>query len=92
MPTQPTTAKPAADPLIEAKLDRALAPCADLFPPEVLAEFRETLTDFMTTHPAMTRMLSRLRPRPAVQVSVEQPTENAPPDAEAAPMASGSRR
>lgn len=49
--------------LVREKLDRALAPYADMLPPEVLAEFRDLLGDFMLTHPVMERMFARLRSR-----------------------------
>jgi len=57
--------------LIDRKVERALAPWADLLPPEALAEFREQLEDFLTTHPAMERMLAEIAPAPAVAVSGE---------------------
>ena len=90
MPTRSTDDPPAGEPFVEEKLDRALAPYAGLLPPEVLADFRGTLADFMTSHPPMARMLARLRPRPAVDVSGDQPTGGA--DEEAVPAASGSRK
>lgn len=65
------------DPLLEEKLDRALAPYVDLLPPEVLAQLREDLGDFATTHPEMARMLARLRPPPVVAESGEVPTSAA---------------
>jgi len=79
------------DPLLEAKLDRALLPYVGLLPPEILAEFRDHLADFMTTHPAMERMLARLRPPPVVAESGEVPTSNEKPS-EAADPKRASRR
>ncbi|MEJ7730014.1 MAG: hypothetical protein WKG00_12440 [Polyangiaceae bacterium] len=67
----PMTKREGYQELVDAKVERALAPWVDLLPAEALAEMREQLEDFITTHPAMERMLEELLPAPAVDASGE---------------------
>ncbi len=60
MATRMTTT--AEDATLEAELDRALAPYADVLPPDTLASFREALADALETHPVGSRLLERVRP------------------------------
>lgn len=55
--------------LLEAQLERAMAPYKDILPPEALAEMRAMLSDFLATHPVASRLMARLRPAPVVQAS-----------------------
>jgi hypothetical protein len=51
------------DPFIEAQIERALAPYRRLLPPEDLAYFRDELLLIMETHPAVFRLVDRMRGR-----------------------------
>lgn len=57
------------DALIEAQVERALAPYRGMVAPEALAEMRDVLTDVLATHPVAVRLMARLRERATVQVS-----------------------
>ena len=57
------------DALIEAQVERALAPYRSMVTPEALEAMREVLTDVLATHPVAVRLLARLRERATVQVS-----------------------
>lgn len=57
------------DPLLEAQIERAMAPYQRMLPPGALAEMRELVSDFLATHPAAVRLMARLRPPPTVDVS-----------------------
>jgi hypothetical protein len=54
---------------------RAVAPYADLLPPEALAEMEAFIGDALATHPALAPLVARLRPRPPQASSAEQPRE-----------------
>lgn len=71
------------DALLDAQVERAMAPYRDMLPPEALAEMRDALSDFLATHPAALRLMARLRPPPAVQFS--GPVEHHDNDAEREP-------
>jgi hypothetical protein len=82
------------DPDLEAELTRALEPYQLLLPPEMLAVFRETLSDALTTHPVGSLLFERARPRNIQQVSEdrEKPgSASAPADEELKPKQGGRR-
>ena len=64
-----TDTEPAEDAYLEAELDWALEPYQSLLPREMLALFRETLGDALTTHPVGSLLFERGRPRDIKQTS-----------------------
>ncbi len=66
-----TATDDADDPVLEAELDRALAPYRGLVSDEVLAQLRETLGDALASHPVGSLLLDRTRPPPVVVKSGE---------------------
>jgi len=64
----------AKDPILEAELERALAPYRGVLPAEVLQEFRDALEHALTKHPTGSLLLARVRPRQAPDHSDEVPT------------------
>jgi hypothetical protein len=58
--------------VVDAEIERALAPYRDLLSPEELEEFRDALQDLLTTHPVANELVRRLRPPPVVGVSGER--------------------
>jgi hypothetical protein len=66
------------DPTLEAELDRALAPYAELLPPEMLAHLREALGDALTTHPVGLSLLERVRPAKRLVASEAMEMEGTP--------------
>ncbi|MEJ7729881.1 MAG: hypothetical protein WKG00_11735 [Polyangiaceae bacterium] len=65
------------DELVAAMVERALAPWRELLPAEALAAMRHQLEDFITTHPAMDRMVQQLAPAKVVASSGEVPKDGA---------------
>jgi hypothetical protein len=57
------------DPIVDAAVERALAPLVGLLPPDVLEEKRRSLRLGLATHPRAQDILRRLRARPLVQRS-----------------------
>jgi hypothetical protein len=51
----------ADDPVLEARIQHALAPYQDRLTPAALAEARRLLTVMLTTHPAMVPLMDRVR-------------------------------
>lgn len=51
------------DPLIEAHVERAIAPYRAVLPPEALEELRELMVAVLLTHPEVAPVLDRLRRR-----------------------------
>lgn len=49
------------DPVLEARIERALAPYKDVLTPEALAEARLLLSVTLTTHPDVAPLMERLR-------------------------------
>lgn len=49
------------DPVLEARVERALAPYKDVLTPEALAEARLLLSVTLTTHPDIAPLMDRLR-------------------------------
>lgn len=82
MSTRPSE-EAAADPDLEAEIERALAPYRDLLPPERLADFRAELEDALRTHHVGKRLLDATRPPPVVTRSGDRPVEGALDDASA---------
>jgi hypothetical protein len=81
-----------ADPVLEARLEHALAPYEDLFPPEDLERFRGMLTSFLTTHPVASHLMDRLRARPMKASSDTVPRRDPAALAEAADRRQAARR
>lgn len=65
------------DPLLEARVEHAVAPYAGLLPDEDLEALRDLTRCFLTTHPAASRLLDRLRPRAVPDASGESPKRDA---------------
>jgi hypothetical protein len=72
------------DPLLEAQIERAMAPYVGMVPPKALAEMREFVSDFLATHPVAVRLMARLRPPPTVDVSGPLGDQEDPADTEPA--------
>ncbi|WP_437720596.1 hypothetical protein [Sorangium sp. So ce861] len=51
------------DPILEARVARAVAPYADLLPAEDLEALRALTARFLATHPVAAPLVDRLRPR-----------------------------
>ncbi|WP_437874560.1 hypothetical protein [Sorangium sp. So ce513] len=51
------------DPTLEARVDNAVAPYADLLPAEDLEALRALIARFLATHPVAAPLVDRLRPR-----------------------------
>jgi hypothetical protein len=66
-------ARRVADPLVEAKIQRALKPYLGVAPPSLLQTMRETLEDALTTHPVAVGLLDRARKRPEPDRSGDVP-------------------
>jgi|HubBroStandDraft_4_1064222.scaffolds.fasta_scaffold668387_2 hypothetical protein len=64
------------DPLVEAQIERALAPYRG-WPPAMLATLREGLEEMYATHPTALALLEQLRDRAAPQRSGEVPIDGA---------------
>src|SRR5262249_41219548 len=71
-PQEPTMNATSKDPVLEAELERALAPYRDVLPPDVLEEFRDALEDALNTHPVGSLLLKRLQPPPAAPYESEE--------------------
>jgi hypothetical protein len=69
------------DPLVEAQIERALAPYRG-WPPAMLATMREGLEEMYATHPTAIALLEQLRERAAPQQSGEVPVDGAGAQAE----------
>ena len=67
---------------IDAEVERAAAPLAGLFPPDVLSAFRERTALFLETNPDMVRLVDAALPPPDTQRS-EVVATGAPPPARA---------
>jgi hypothetical protein len=59
------------DPTLEARVAHAVAPYADLLPPEDLEALRDLTRRFLATHPLAAPLIDRLRPRPTPMASGE---------------------
>jgi hypothetical protein len=60
---------PEDDPMVVAIVEDALAPHRERLTPEALADARELVLLYVTTHPEMVAMIDSLRPRTAVAAS-----------------------
>ncbi len=60
---------PEDDPIVQAIVDDALAAQRDRLSPEALADARELVLLYVTTHPEMVALVDSLRPRPVVASS-----------------------
>jgi len=78
----------ASNPVLDATVERALAPFRGLLPPEVLEEFRDTMADALTEHPVSKELLNRLRERRVPDESGDEPALGASA-AEGAPNQGG---
>lgn len=63
------TNTPHEDPILEAAVERALAPLLGRLSPELLDEFRKSLRLGLSTHPKAQDILHRLRARPILLAS-----------------------
>jgi hypothetical protein len=52
---------PEEDPVLEARIQHALAPYVDRLTPAALAEARRMLTLMLTTHPVLAPLMDRVR-------------------------------
>jgi len=77
------------DPVLEATVERALAPYKDLLPPEALEEFRRDLREELARHPVSARLLKQVTPRAAPDASAD--VERADGAAEAASTKKGGK-
>jgi hypothetical protein len=68
----------AAEGFAEERVQRALAPYRDMYPPEVLEEWEDDLRCFLLTHPVASKMLARIRPRAERSTSGEGAIMDAP--------------
>jgi hypothetical protein len=82
--TKEDDAQAQTEALVEAHIERSLAPHRGRFPPEVLEEFAEELRVFLMTHPVASRLLARVRPVADRTVSGDQALPGATEDAPAA--------
>jgi hypothetical protein len=57
----PPAAKPAPDPVLEERIQHALAPYVGRLTPLALQEARRTLEVILTTHPTLAPAMERLR-------------------------------
>ena len=64
------------DPLVEAQIERALAPYRG-WPPAMLATLREGLEEMYATHPTAIALLEQLRERAAPDATDTMPIEGA---------------
>jgi hypothetical protein len=78
-PPAPDSPKPAQDPLVEAEIQRALAPYVALLSPDALAIMRDVLEDALTTHPVAVKLLDHIRERPEQDTSGVVVKEGAEP-------------
>ena len=62
---------PDDDPIVEQIIEASIAPIRHRVTPELLADMREVLVLFLTSHPEAARVVDRLRPR-AVRISSGQ--------------------
>lgn len=60
-----------ADPVLEARVDHAVAPYAGLLPAEDLDALRDLTRRFLATHPVAAPLVDRLRPRATPDASGE---------------------
>jgi hypothetical protein len=74
------------DALLEAQVERAMAPYVDMLPPEALDEMRAILSDFLATHPVASRLMARLRPAPVVEATTAVGNETSDAECEVAPV------
>jgi hypothetical protein len=72
------------DPILKARLDHAVVPFLDLFPPEDIDGLRDLAAEFLTGHPVAVRLMDRLRERPVPASSGERPVRDPGKLAEAA--------
>jgi hypothetical protein len=59
------------DPILDARVARAVAPYAGLLPAEDLEALRALTRRFLATHPVAAPLVDRLRPRPTPTASGE---------------------
>jgi len=85
---------PDDDPIVEAQIQRALAPFDDLLPPEDLAVYREMLSLYLNTHPDVAPLVDQLRRAPGQKSgTVEQESAQIERSiARRAPQRSGGQR
>jgi len=60
---------PLEDPVIREQVDRAVEPYLSVLSAEELTALRNLLATTLATHPALSRMVARLRPAPTVHTS-----------------------
>jgi len=70
----------AKDPVLEAEIERALAPYIALVPSEMLAIMRAELERALTNDPVGQSLLKQVRPPPTVDQSGDVATREAEPD------------
>jgi hypothetical protein len=63
--TDPLIEIPDDDPIVEQIIEASIAPIRHRVTPELLADMREVLVLFLTSHPEASRVVDRLRPRAA---------------------------
>jgi len=71
MQPKPSAQEPMSDPLLDAEVERAIAPYRGKVSGEMLAYYRERLREALLFHPVGRRLLNRARPVPALQNSDE---------------------
>lgn len=84
--TDPLIEIPDDDPMVQQIIEASIAPYRHRVSPEMLADMREVLVLFLTTHPEAARAVDSLRPR-AGRVSSGQVVREA--SAEAEPTSKG---
>src|SRR2546423_1690427 len=67
----------ARDALIEAEVERAVAPYRGLFPADVVHAFRERVAAYLTNDPQMIRLIDAALPRSGTHESAVRPTDAA---------------
>jgi hypothetical protein len=69
----PGTKREGLDPILEATIERAMAPYVGVLPAEGLRIMRERLEDALTTHPDAVTALARLKAKTADDRSGTRP-------------------
>ena len=79
------------DPVLEAEIERALAPYKALLPPDMLEVFRAELERALTQDPVGKRLLRAVKPTQAVDHSGDVPTTGAADEASKKKESGGKR-